>query len=218
MISKTSEALRRWGNGRRARGPFRWRSRRRPRRRRRGRAHAAPFDLRDGSRRSRRRIGVAHHDELRARSEELVDRERKVGRVGYGVRTGALDPGEGVVKAVGGDRVGDRPTAWIDARAKQHRKKVVRPIARDDLIRQNAIHVRRLAAEVGRVWIGVEPELVTDGVAQRFHHSRRGRIRIFVRIQLDVPSIPWLLARNVPAHRTNDGTKKGATLAQGRAG
>ena len=69
---------------------------------------------------------------------------------------------------------------------------------------------RRCPQQLGTRRVGVEAELFHLGLAHRPHHGRRGEIRAFVGVQLNVLLVLRLFARGVGRDSGQRGGKKTA--------
>ena len=117
------------------------------------------------------------------------------------------------VAAIGDVCIGQRVV--LVAEGPQGEEKVlVTAVAGHDLIRLQAKVHRRRFQQVGAGGVGVETELFHLGLAHRPHHGRRGEIRAFVGVQLNVLLVLRLFARGVGSDSFQRGRKKTAHICQ----
>jgi hypothetical protein len=158
----------------------------------------------DGHERRRRVVGVREDDQLGALVPEvgrqLPARPRLLERHGHELR--ALDRGELLVEAVGRPGAGDA-VPGVEERPVDDREAIVRPVARQHLLRRDAEARRRGLAQTPAHRVGVEAHLLLAHARERGHDGRRGRVGALVRVELHRLGV--LLAGSVAAHGADGG-------------
>ena len=122
-------------------------------------------------------------------------------------------PAPDAVAAIGDVCIGQRVV--LVAEGPQGEEQVlVAAVAGHDLLRLQLKVCRRCPQQLGTGRVGVEAELFHLGLAHRPHHGRRGEIRAFVGVQLDVLLVLRLFARGVGSDSFQRGRKKTAHVCQ----
>ncbi len=161
-----------------------------------------------GGERARGCIRVAHDGQPRPSAEQGFDGQREIIRVGHTDCFAALQRNECVVQAIGGRCVRHRITR-VDARAHDDTQQFVRAITDDDGIGRDAVARARRFAQPQRHGVRIQSQIPVDGLLNGGQHAIGGRIRVLVRVQLDVGSIARLLPWHIAGERRDSRTYEG---------
>ncbi len=131
-----------------------------------------------------RRIRTAHYRKLGAFPRERLERGLIFGLERNRDHARFLDGGQRVVQRVRRLRVGNA-IAMAERRPEDHRKQLVGTIARNDLMRGNAIEARRRSDKGIRSRRRVEPQCGARVRNDRPTHAGRRRVRILVGVEFD---------------------------------